>query len=175
MIFRRSILTLGASFLSLLMFAMPLISYGACYLGTSFSTSPDDNGTYEPDGGTAGGFPTYINENNVCLFAKTGDDYWRTRSAGVCADGAIDSYYLTAGTGDPSGFPYIPDGVIAPTTCPGGGGGGSATTSTSSVAITNVALLGSISFGISVLIFIGFLIVIGLVYNGMSKKKKWQF
>jgi len=85
---------------------------------------------------------------------------------GTPSDGEYEFIGATSG----SQLFCITSGTAVVGAC-GGGGGGSSTTTT---ATSTEAILGSISFGLAIIITILFIAVIGYVYNKITPKKPWQ-
>lgn len=166
-------------FIGLVMLLSPFFVFADSFCASGFD--PDMNGTWTSAAPEFGYYTTYQSPTGSYLVSDAnGIGYWLIYPFGV--NSCLFKNY-DADTDLTHGTYVIADcvnggvtgGSFASGACAGGGGGGEVGGfATTTNATSTDALLGSINFGISILIFIGLLIAMGLVYNSVNSKKPWQ-
>lgn len=162
-------------------FLLPYNSYAStCNLiGSGFSSMTAFNGTWTRSVDTYRSLPSFTKGSYYLAINPVAYDasllYWiidtTPESTGgfpyykpyVDADGYVGNY-----THNIEGSPT--EGTMTLEDCEGGGG---TATSTASSTTSTDQLLGSISFGITIIIVLLSMVSIGMLYNGITTKKPW--
>jgi len=161
-----------------LLICLPLVSSASVgYIAENFESS-SFNGLY-CEAGMQDGVPYYTNSIPRYLSSTNSNSLWMMGTTLITtntdpwsygasvSDTHVDTPDTANGNYFQDPYPTPSSGTFTATTC--GGGSGTSTTATTSIE----TLLGTLNFGIAIIITILFLMVVGFMYNNMTRKKPW--
>jgi len=148
------------------------------WTGVSFEDN-NFNGQYCDNSTTYAGFPVFENSEGMFLYNNSSADRWFLDE--TSGEETNWTYIDVISASEPPSvdnwfvFPYpnSTSGYMTSSTCGGGESGGSVSYGSSTTATTTGALLGSIAFGLAVLIALVSLFVFATIYGMITKKKPW--
>lgn len=151
---------------SLIIVLLPFSAHAICFNATGFG-DPSAEGDYFESGDTYNSDPVYINDNGWFVYRLVNGITWAMNSTD--SEELFYAYYFDD-VGDPIGSWTVQLG-----TSPAGSTSLIECTEVSTSTPTVISSLGSITFGISIIIvFLSFMLV-SLIYNSVKSKKPWLY
>jgi len=151
---------------------------GNCYTLAGWNNNTIVNGSYTETTPLNNTENVFTNSDYFMYITQVSGSYYWVLNTTVQGNNTSNEYYADWGGTLPPDPPesltwntstgVAPAGTVSLVSCGGGGSG------TTTVATSTEALLGTIAFGQGIQIVILFLMVIGFLYNNMSKKKPWS-